>query len=835
MPGTKDLNSLNCAINKHERVWEMNTSVLEKTNIHGSSMQARKFGASVIAVALAGSAAPAFAQAAAGPSEADSGGEIIVTAQRREEALSKVPVSVLAFGADALQSRNIVSEQDMGTLVSGLQVKNGQNSNQLSFSMRGQTLDPFSGTSPAVLTYLNEAPYLPNNTATAFFDLESIQILKGPQGTLFGRNATGGAVLYSTPKPGDEFGGYAIIRGASRDFIQAQAALNLPLVKDTLAIRLAFDATRGNGYMTNVATGNTLGDKNSRSGRLTVLFTPGDVFRNTTVFQYDRVKGTEGAGNIKNYHSLPTNPADPSTQFVSDGLTRQFNTTGTPWSNTLCALYCANNGPAAPGFFPGGVEGYTLWSHQNPYKTWVQYDLPHDARSYFLSNTTEVDLNDQMKIKNIFSYMNGRAITPGNLAGGPFGSLWLFKLAGTNATGTPGGQTFKSKIWSNELQLQGESTDGRLNYTIGAFYSKSDRFEIIPINIGADIIPPLGVADISYAYSNAEKSTAIFAQASYKITDQLTATLGGRYTWVDVAIRQEPGNVFGVDPNSAAASQSRSLKAPAWTASLQYQIDSNNMVYFSQRGSFRSGNLNGTVAPFIDPLTGSPANFFKNEKVHDFELGYKFNGDIGTVSTQFNIAAYRVIVKNAQRALYAIVGGAPAGFTVNVPKAVTQGVEVDGNFALTDWLDLGFNLAYTDAKYTQNQVPIPFVGNLPVDTYSDSPKWAGSAFATLKLPVPERVGKVALRVDYYGQTGTYFSSTNGTSTPGTNLDGYSTLGARLSWGDIMESNVSAALYVRNLTKKVYHISGYALGASNGVNTWYPGEPRTIGAEVKVEF
>lgn len=105
--------------------------------------------------------------------------------------------------------------------------------------------------------------------------------------------------------------------------------------------------------------------------------------------------------------------------------------------------------------------------------------------------------------------------------------------------------------------------------------------------------------------------------------------MGGRYTWEKVGISQAAGNVFGVDPNSPAATQSEKLSAPAWTASLQYQIDSNNMIYASQRGSFRSGNLNGTVAPFTDPLTGQPANFFKNEKVRDFELGYKFNGFLG--------------------------------------------------------------------------------------------------------------------------------------------------------------------------------------------------------------
>jgi iron complex outermembrane recepter protein len=170
-----------------------------------------------------------------------------------------------------------------------------------------------------------------------------------------------------------------------------------------------------------------------------------------------------------------------------------------------------------------------------------------------------------------------------------------------------------------------------------------------------------------------------------------------------------------------------------------------------------------------------------------------------------------------------------------VPEAITKGVEVDANFGLTDWLSFGFNLAYTDAKYTKNSVPIPFAGNLLVDTYSDSPEWTGSANVVLTLPVPETIGEMSLRGDYYKQTHTFFSSTNGTSTPGTRLNGYSTLGMRFDWKKIMQSDVSAALYVRNLTKNSFDIAGYALGASSGLNTAYPGEPRTIGAEISVKF
>jgi len=312
---------------------------------HRSSALRSSLLAGISIFASASFAAPSFAQTADGAASsgaASSVSEIIVTAQRKEEKLSRVPVSVVAFGAATLKSRNITSEQDMATLVPGLQVKNGQNSNQLSFSLRGQTLDPFSGTSPAVLTYINEAPYNPGNTATEFFDLGSIQVLKGPQGTLFGRNATGGAVLYSTPMPGDQFDGYIILRGAQRDYGQMQGAVDLPLVPGKFVARVAFDATRGNGYITNVNTGNTLGDKDSRSIRGTFVFTPTDTIKNTTIVQYDDIKGSEGAGNLWNYY---TSPNASGQQFIVTGNATILNTTGSPLSHTLDSIYGANNGP----------------------------------------------------------------------------------------------------------------------------------------------------------------------------------------------------------------------------------------------------------------------------------------------------------------------------------------------------------------------------------------------------------------------------------------------------------------------------------------------------------
>jgi outer membrane receptor protein involved in Fe transport len=135
------------------------------------------------------------------PSSTDNSGgleEIVVTAQRREQSLEKTPIAVSVVGADALAQQQIVTEQDLVAAVPGLTVRAGLSSNQLNYAIRGQSLDLFSFNRPGVLPYFNEVQVSSNATSSAFYDLQSIQVLKGPQGTLFGRSATGGAVLPTT-------------------------------------------------------------------------------------------------------------------------------------------------------------------------------------------------------------------------------------------------------------------------------------------------------------------------------------------------------------------------------------------------------------------------------------------------------------------------------------------------------------------------------------------------------------------------------------------------------------------------------------------------------------
>src|SRR5665213_3839665 len=182
-------------------------------------------------------------------------GEIIVTAQRRSESSSRTPVSILAISADQLTNAKVVSEQDLHVAAPGLSVRTGLSSNSLNYAIRGQSRDVFSGTRPGVLPYLNDVQIGGAGGSSLFYDLSSVQVLKGPQGTLFGRSATGGAVLFTTVKPTDEFSGYFSGLIGNYSARKIEGAVNIPIIEDSsgdaLLARFAGFYDRRNGFQTN--------------------------------------------------------------------------------------------------------------------------------------------------------------------------------------------------------------------------------------------------------------------------------------------------------------------------------------------------------------------------------------------------------------------------------------------------------------------------------------------------------------------------------------------------------------------------------------------------------
>ncbi|HMO69864.1 MAG TPA: TonB-dependent receptor, partial [Novosphingobium sp.] len=315
------------------------------------------------------------------PAHAQSSGEdgyaandIIVTARRREENLQDVPIAISAISQEALQQRQIGTELDLQRTVPGLTIR--QN---------------YTNSPPGVLTYTNEAQVV-SRAASSFFDLSGIQVLKGPQGTLFGRNATGGAVLFETARPGDASEGYLLARYGNYDLARVEGAVSLPLAED-IGLRLAGYYENGGAFVKNVRTGKRLGKQDLGAMRATLVIRPGEGIENRTVVQHTR----EGGTNV-------------STQVYSAYACGQtFN--GVPLNSTADCVY----GPADvfggfgfytaanPNIFPGGVDAAAdrqrAWG---PWKTESGVPIYHKARSTFVVNTTELDLSSDLKLKNIF-------------------------------------------------------------------------------------------------------------------------------------------------------------------------------------------------------------------------------------------------------------------------------------------------------------------------------------------------------------------------------------------------------------------------------------------------
>lgn len=187
-----------------------------------------------------------FAQSAAAPAGKAAAAkatndleEVMVTAQRKEENLERTPVTVAVVTSEDLVKLAVVREEDLRSAAPGLTIRSTASSNQLNYAIRGQSLDAFSNSVPGVLPYFNEVQIGGDGGSSSFYDLGSVQVLKGPQGTLFGRSATGGAVLFTSQKPTNAFGGYVSAGGGDYGLKKAEGAINVPLATDTALARLA--------------------------------------------------------------------------------------------------------------------------------------------------------------------------------------------------------------------------------------------------------------------------------------------------------------------------------------------------------------------------------------------------------------------------------------------------------------------------------------------------------------------------------------------------------------------------------------------------------------------
>jgi len=703
-------------------------------------------GASLIALGFSGTAT---AQTSATALD-----EIIVTAQKRAENLQDVPISIAAVSADTIQKAGVQTLDAVQRLTPGLNMS-AIGSGFVSYSyIRGAGTNVIdSGSDPSVAFFVDEV-YLAGTAGLQFdlLDVERVEVLKGPQGTLFGRNAAAGAISIISKRPESEFNAYVQADAGNYDFYAVRGGITGPLSADgAWRYRLA-GAHRERGAYTENPAGRDPG------------FIDNYTFKGSVEYQGEKLT----ARLTGDY-------------FTSDnGMTNHY-------------LATANQvGLLNPAVIP------TLPTDQSMFRRYYNVDGFEKQKTFMLTARLEYEL-PFATLTSITGYRDNHFRR-------------LQDQDGTIADGYALGANQQDITWSQELRL---SNDGeRFRWIAGLYFyhGMTDRRDTI------DSGPDFAVAALrsslgTYGQNLDVKSYAVFGQATYDVTDQLSVTLGGRYT-KDKKVSDQATDPFG--PVGAYFVK----LTPEWDSfdpavTVEYEASDDIMLYGSFRQGFKSGGFQS--------LPGSLAlasTVYDPEQVRAYELGAKTQWLEGRVTA--NVAGFWADIDDQQILRIPVVG-----LTIidNAGKTRTKGVDFTFTARPTPQLRLDFNTTLQKARFREYvSNGISFKGNHQLR----SPDVAISAAA--EYTVPLSVGDLTFRADYSHQSKIFFDAAN-ISTENAFQPGYSLVNGRITFSP-SNSNWDLSVWGKNLGDKEY-FRNVAISGPSGVAT--PGDPRTYGVSVNWRF
>ena len=849
---------------------------MRDTCIH--STFARLSSVSAIAL-LAQLATPAMAQTAPRQPVAEDrvgdGNDIVVTARRREESLQDVPISVVAFSQEGLRQNNVASATDLARVSPGLISFEGQagNSSVSSFSIRGRGTT-FGAAAGSVETYFAEVPLSANygipQLPPQFFDVASVQVLKGPQGTLFGRSTTGGAILIQPAAPTNEWEGYGRVQLGNYNDLQVEGALNIPVVEDVLAIRLAGQHWKRDGYVSNSAT--LPQDVQTRLAN-----DPGYVSRLTgfgSTYANGQVRDLFGRTIIDNgtiISSVTGKPIRESTYYNKDTTdlrgTVRFSP-GDRFENSTLVTYHRdrNIGGQVSGMLlvrnalgaPVGTEPMPGYGTYTPYIS-VSPEHP-DSHALGIINTTRFEIADGINLRNIFGYISAKGYT-----NDPYDS------DGTPSRTVDGGpaRPRKGKQYTNELQLQGTTLNDRLDFTVGGLIDllrePQDPNNLNQNSTGQyygpfspDPVSPNAVIYQDRSQSANVTSRALYASGTLKITDQLSLSGGYRHTWDKVTAKQsisigslnQPFVFMDADPTLPGFQQTitkqSKFQGNTYNASLDFKVNQEVLVYAGYRHGFKRGGFNASAF-------GRFPAAFGPENVDSFSAGAKTRFNLGDVRGHFNIEGFYDKYKGFQ-GLYLDID-APTqtlvAVTTNVPKVRYAGFDADLGLNLSAGIDLNVSYSYLDAKILSFPDPttsapnppslagneIPFAAKHQVQAsvrfHGDAPgigEWALTPSLSYRSKYYTLLFNRMVTTAQAAATGPF----NDIAFGGQTVPGVLTVDARAELNKIAGSNFDLAFGATNLLNKYYY-TGATGTLSFGYQTYSVGAPRMVYGEVSYHF
>jgi iron complex outermembrane receptor protein len=752
--------------------------------------------ASLFAVAAFAVSAPAFAQEAA---DETSGGEIIVTAQKRAQSLSDVSLSVAAVGTDQLAANNTVTLEGLQTLVPSISFGNDFNFAKL--FIRGIGLSSsLPGVDPSVALHVDGAVVsLAQAQLGSMFDLERVEVLRGPQGTLYGRNATGGAVNLITAKPTDKLDGYVRQTiGGDALLIQTDAAIGGPITEGVRA-RLAVQRIHRDGYGINEYTGNDIDNANQWSVRGHLEFLPTDKLSILLT----------GELHTENDQSL-------AVKF------REVSFPGTTTAS-LTALGQRTNADGSQAAFASNVRNLN-----------TNFDPINDRKQYSFTGVMDYDASDVLSLKSLTTYRNFRAIFFHDF---DMSSYLGYPLAQTTAVRTSANhwQPVFQHQFSQELQANVE-TD-KLHAVFAGFYLKEKiRVEN---HIGFDVLTNTDPYRVQFDGKLDVETWAVFGNVTYDLTEQFSVKLGGRYSWEKRHIKNNSGigtaaAGFNLDPLQWDTSKTWDDFSPS--AGFEFRPNDDVMLYANWSRGFKSGTAEigsrrsaTATTPFVNP-----------EKVEAYEAGVKYSA--GTM--QANLAVFHHKLKNGQFQRTFPIPNAPffASALENAAESRAYGAEVEFRWRPVDGLSLDMSGAYLDSKFSKffSKNPLnaalfgPGGSALPDEDLSGnytrmSPKWTFNFNPTYTFDL-QSGASVTLGSNFSYRSKQYHTEFNDDRMAAA---GYAMVDANVKYRH-SDDKTSVNLWVRNLTDKLVWAGSYAVATSRTIGgTLMP--PRTYGVTVGYEF
>lgn len=734
--------------------------------------------------------------------------EIIVTARKREEGLQDAPLAVSAFTGESLDYRGATRIDDIAKFVPSLTLENnpsfGGASNSAAIYLRGVGQKEFLPTTePGVGLYV-DGVYVARSVGALLdlVDIERIEILRGPQGTLFGRNTIGGAISISTVRPQDDFGATVSVTGGTDGRINFKGSLDVPL-SDTLKSRLSIGSFNQNGYVSRT-DGTDLGDDDTLTARLAFDWQPSDKFDAFVTFESSRDRESGPAlqlididfTDLSQLNGVVLAPPPPMA-FIHNVTTAAL-APGMPCAVTDPAGNGITSNPAAPLCYDSryiGIDG----SNEGTAPAFSKVDL--FATSATLTWTFSNDL--ELKSITAFRDLDAEFGRDGDHSPHRISEFVDF---------------LKQDQISQELQLLGSSFGGRFDWLLGFYYFKEDGNNANILNFT--------VSNFRSGGQFENEAIAVFAQGTIDLSARWQLTLGGRFTdetksflpdqiifqnfYAGISQRVPPENPLA--PLDAPFLQAGSRILPLLEkeigiseftpiVNLSFDASDNVLVYGTYSEGFKSGGFTQRVFPPIVAGFTAPAGTpdidliptFNPEFVKVFEVGLKVTALDERL--RLNTAAFHTDYENLQIQVFNSV----APVTQNIGTATIDGLEIELLAAPGDGWLFEISMSLLDASYDDIKTDITLIdSNFAFERVPDF-----AASVGLSKEIALFGGFLTTRVDLSYRDETFNDAFN---TQQLKMDSYLLIDLRLAWRNA-EENFSIAMSGKNLGDEEYLITG----------------------------